>query len=82
MAHFCSLVLVELAAYSQEAAGADGVETRLERLVRGAVPHLLHHVKLVQFALLAALSYFVLAIQLGATACTHDKTVQLPSPRR
>ena len=27
MAHFRSLVLVELAAYSQEAAGADGVET-------------------------------------------------------
>jgi len=79
MAHFCSLVLVDLADYSQEAAGADGVETRLERLVQGALPYLLHLVRLFQFPLLAALSYFVLRIQFGGAAWTHDKTEKAES---
>lgn len=76
MAHFCSLVLVDLAEYSVEAAGADGVETRLERAVQGALPYLLHLVRLVQFPLLAALTYHVLAIQLGGAAWTHDRAEQ------
>ena len=48
--------------YAKAAAAVDGRRTRLERLVQRAPPCLLHLLRLVQFPLLALLTYEVLKL--------------------
>ena len=56
---YSSTVIQDMGDYAKVAAAVDGRRTKLERLVQRALPYLLHLLRLVQFPLLALLTYEV-----------------------